>query len=660
MKGGWLAWLQGVAAVGAAGLAAAQLENVADAAHDAGVGRALGLDPQPWGSLDAPVAALLSWVPVGTLAVRAAMGQALVLGLAAAVLSGLAHRLLVACADAPRISRVVAVIATWCAVLGPAWQLEGASPAGSTLGALLALAPLALLADADGEGAKPPWRLAVLVLGLALGQDLLAGLVSLAACAALVGAGRSARQRFVVAWWSEWRALVACALAGLLPLVIAIARTRASGGSLLDALLPGAAERGLSGTGAPWLLVQRELGVVMVVLAVFGAVLALLVVRARGLGAALVVVTGLGLSCGWAGAALGPTRFGAPVLAAMAAACLLAGVSMQALVRAIAEAKLPLSRASAAMVLVLELVAPVDAADDALRRGAERARGAGMSPESPAGAWDDTAWGTLPPRSIVLVTDARIWRRASRRARDRLAPRRHRVVPTFAHGTLAARFLSRDAALVPLWRDSRAVGRAHRVAAVDARAGAAPADDLRRRWGKALGKHLVPSGLFDRFEPEPPGHERSPQGARGVSAEARAPRPRRGARPRARRRLRVPPAPARARHGVERRPRSDWAARWPTSTRSRPETWSARRWCLTSSRRTRGSGQPRPSLFFSRDSSRARHMYQAPTVRKGFQRSPCFASSFGVGILRLRYVSGSRRGRRSRPPAARRRAPGGR
>jgi hypothetical protein len=505
VKGGWLAWLQGIAAVGAAGLAALHVENVADAAHDGGVARGLGLDPQPWGALDAAVSALLSWVPVGTLAARAAMGQALVLGAAAAMLFGLAHRLLTRCAEAPRISLVVAVIATWCAVLGPAWQLEGAATAGSVLAALLAVAPLALLADADGEGAKPPWRLAAFTIGLALGQDPLAGLVALAACAALVGVGRSARQRFVVAWWSEWRTLVACALGGLLPLVVAIARTRAAGGSLLDAMLVPGAERGQSGTGAPWLLVQRELGPVMVVLTVFGAVLALLVPRARALAAGVVVLVGLGLSCGWTGAALGPTRFGAPVLVALAAACLLAGVAMQALVRAIAEAKLPLARASAAMVLVLELVAPVDAADEALRRGADRARGGGLSPEAPVASWDDAAWGTLPPRSIVLVTDARIWRRASAARATGALRGDIAVVPTFAHGTLAARFLSRDAALVPLWRDLALSG-APTEETLSTLASARPLlTTFDTAWGKALGKHLVPAGLFDRFEPEPRG-----------------------------------------------------------------------------------------------------------------------------------------------------------
>lgn len=502
----WAAWLQGATALGAAGLAALHVENVADAAHDAGVARALGLDPQPWGSLDAAVGGLLAWVPLGTLAARAAMGQALVLGVAAAVVFELARRLLAACADAPRIGALVATVATWCAVLGPPWQLEGSAVGGSTLGALLALAPLALLAGADDEGARPPWGLAAWLLGLALAQDGLAGLVSLAACAALVGLGKSARQRLAVAWWSGWRVLVACFVAGLLPLVLAIARTRAGGASLFEALFAsGAAERGLSGTGAPWLMLQRELGPVMAALVVFGAVLALLVPRARPLAAGLGALTVLGMACGWAGAALGPSRFGAPVLAAMAAACLLAGATMQALVRAIATAKLPLARASAAMVMVLELVAPVDAADESLTRAAARARGAGLSPEAPAAAWDDTAWGGMPPRSIVLVTDARIWRRASAALATGSLRGDIAVVPTFAHGALAARFLARDAAFVPLWRDLVLSG----APTEESLSGLAAARPLmtafQPAWGKVLGKHLVPQGLFDRFEPEPRG-----------------------------------------------------------------------------------------------------------------------------------------------------------
>ena len=171
--------------------------------------------------------------------------------------------------------------------------------------------------------------------------------------------------------------LGACLLAGLGPLALAVARTRAAGVPLVAALADGwAGERGASHAGTPMPFVRAELGIVLGALAVGGVVLAALVARARALGAALLAVALVGFASAWAGAPLGPTRFGAPVLAATAAACALAAASMQAIVRAVAEAKLPLARASAAMVLVLELAIPVDSADEALLRTLPRARGA--------------------------------------------------------------------------------------------------------------------------------------------------------------------------------------------------------------------------------------------------------------------------------------------
>ena len=509
MKGRWVVAPRLVlllAALAPATLAALHVANVADGAHDPGVARTLGLDAQPWGALDSAVASLFAALPLGTLAARAAMGGALVLAVAGAMLCVVAERLLGACAKSPRISSAVAVIATACAVLGPPWQLEGASPGGAVLGAVLALAPVALLSGADQEGARPPWRLAVLALSLAFGHDALAGLCGLTACAALVAAGPDARQRFVVAWWSEWRALVACAVAGLAPLIVAIARTRMAGGAIADALLGVAAsERGVSTTGAPWPLVQHELGLVLGALAVGGGVLALLVRPARALGAGLVVGMVAGLACGWAGAAMGPARFGAPVLAGLACACVLAGVSMQALVRGIAEARLPLARASAGMVLLLELVAPVDEADEALQRCAARAHGGGTLPEEPASAWDDAAWGSLPPRAVVLVTSPRVWRRASAARATGSLRGDLAIVPTFARGALAARFLARDPALVPLWRDLALTGSPTEESLSSLATVRPVVTSFEPVWGKVLGKHLVPAGLFDRFEPEPRG-----------------------------------------------------------------------------------------------------------------------------------------------------------
>src|SRR5580704_17157882 len=75
-------------------LAAAQLANVADAAHDPGVARVLALEPQSWRGLDVlSELAFIAW-PLGTRAARAAMGGALVAGIAGAVLYCIARELL--------------------------------------------------------------------------------------------------------------------------------------------------------------------------------------------------------------------------------------------------------------------------------------------------------------------------------------------------------------------------------------------------------------------------------------------------------------------------------------------------------------------------------------------------------------------------------------
>jgi hypothetical protein len=513
--------------MGPACLAAVAVSNVADGAHDAGVARALGVDAQPWHSLDAAAAGVLAWLPVGTLTARAAMGGALVLAGTGVVVFLLARALLGACAEAPRLGAMVAVIATWCALLGGAWQIEGAAIGGSALSAMLAIAPLAALTA--WRAAKPPSRqevglgaarFAVFLVALAFSQDPLSGLCGFAglvtwlvaqtplAAWRLGGSPPPAepRDESLASLRRDWRALAAMKLAGLAPLGLAIARTRAAGVPVMEALMaPYAGERGMSAVGAPGRFVQGELGAVLLAAAAAGTVLALLVPRARATAAALVVMTAAGLACGWLGAPLGPTRFGAPLLAAVACACVLAGVAMQAVVRAIAGAKVPLARASAAMVLVLELAAPVDIADEAYGRCSVRPHGAPPWLDSPVATWDDTAWGVLPPRTVVLVTDRTTWRRAAAAEATGALRGDVTVVPTFAHGAAAGRVLARDAALVPLWRDLELAG-APGEASLSSLAGARPvAMAFAPAWAHVLAKHLVPAGLFDRFEPEPRG-----------------------------------------------------------------------------------------------------------------------------------------------------------
>jgi hypothetical protein len=480
-------------------LAAAHIPNLAAASHDVGVARALGLDGQPWRALDAPVASFFAAIPIGTHAARAALGSSLVVAAAGMALyhvtrrvSGSSER------EAPFWGAATALLATWTALCAPPWQLEAAAVAGSATGALLALAPLALLASGDAA-ARAPWRAAALALGLALGYDPLVGACALGASGALVAAGPDLRKALRAALATDVRGLSAAGIAGLAPWVLAIARTRALGLRVLPALVePWPGGRGTPLGASPIAFARDEIGTVVGALAVAGAVFACLRPRTRPLASGLITLAVLGLATVWAGAPAEPARFGPTVLAAMAAACALAGVSMHALVGAIAESKLPLSRASAVMVLVLLLAIPVDSADSAL----EHARSRG---ESSASLWDDAAWTALPARAVVLVTDPRLAVRAA--ASRALGSLRGdiAVVTALPRGTPDARVLASDAALVPLWRDLELAG-SPSEASLSSLAEARPlVMAYEPRWGRVLGKHLVPVALLDRFEPEPRG-----------------------------------------------------------------------------------------------------------------------------------------------------------
>ncbi len=494
MKGSRIdAVLLSVSALAPACLVASHVGNVPDAAHDGGVARVLALDPQPWRALDVAIGVLLAAFPVGTRAARAALGGALVAACAGAVLYVLARRLLAACADTRRLRFLVASIAALTPLVAAPWQIEGAAVGGSVTGALLIVLPLALA----GEGA--PWPVVALALGLAAGYEPLVGGCAAAGCAALVAASPAARESLATAWRDRGSVLAVAGLVGVTPWLLAVLRVRGVGVPLGAALADAwSGEHGLSHGGSPARFVGAEMGVVLTALAVAGAFLAMLVPTARPVASGVVALVVSGFASAWPGAPMGPTRFGAPVLAAFAAASLLAGVAMQAAVRAIAAARVPMSRASAAMVVVLELAIPADMADDALVRTAPRIAGA-------AAAWDDAAWAALPPRSVVIVTAAPVYARAlAARAtgtlRDDVT-----LVPTFLHDPYARRPLAGDPTLLPLWRDLELTGIPGEAALSSLAAARPVAMSYEARWGKTVAKHLVPATLFDRFEPEPRG-----------------------------------------------------------------------------------------------------------------------------------------------------------
>ena len=513
---GWVeAALPAACAALPACLAAAHLGNGAEAADDRAVARVLGWDPQPWRALDVVVGSVFAPAPLGNLVARAALGPVALLAVTSAVVYWLTRDLLGKCAPATRLGATGAAIAALWTGFAPSMQREATVPGGTVTGALLVLAPLALLAAAgerspahaasDGSVASTQddarsAAAVVATLALALGYEPLVGGCALASIVAFALTSPGARDLLRRGSGARPGALLLAAAGGLLPFAVALARTRAHGGAALPALAGAWAGDGASSRGfAP--LPYADFGTALPVLAVGGTVLALLVERARPLAAALLAVVVAGLACGWIGAPHAPLRFGAPVLAAFAGACVLAGVALQAIARWVADSRLPFSRASAAMVILLELVVPVDEADESLAQGSSTARAQAEA------LWDVAAWGVLPPRSVVVVADARLYQRAL--AARALGTLRGDIAVVPAPAIVAAQrarpAFGSDASLVPLWRDLELTGQPSE-ASLSALALVRPvAMAYEPRWGRAVGRHLLPLALLDRFEPEPRG-----------------------------------------------------------------------------------------------------------------------------------------------------------
>ena len=510
-------------------LAAARALNVPSAAEDGGVLRVLSLAPSAFRGLDAVVGSLAMALPVGTRAERAALGGAFALALAGVTLYAVVRALLRACAGAKAgthaetaagtraettiVGSVVAAIAATTPLVALPWQTESAAVGGSVTGALLVIVVVALAhraARASAETRRGAWLAAFVALGLTASEDPLALVVAACGFAARVAACPDARASLRSTLGSSggssgalpW---VAALGAGLLPFVLGLTRARLAGVPLGEAI--GSSVLGDAGATSATVgdAARDHVGPLVFVLSAAGLGLSLLVPRARPLAAACVALIAVGAMAAWAGSPVGPVRFGAPFLVAEAAVFALAGVAMQALVRAVAGARIPFARASAAMIVVLELVLPVDAADDALARSNPRANA--------SSAWDDAAFGGLPPGSLLLADDPRV-RARLRAARAEGELRGDIVAMATTEGgplgwrSLAARSNGPDPtakALLPLLRDIALTG-APAEASLSAIALERPVGmAYETQWGNAIGRHLTPLALFDRFEPEPRG-----------------------------------------------------------------------------------------------------------------------------------------------------------
>ncbi len=488
-----------IAAMVVAAVAVGNLGEQSDAAHDAAVARVLGLRAQAWRAIDAVVGNALALLPIGTRAMRAEWGTLLVAAGAAAVVATLAVRLLAVCADAPRARAVVAAVAASTAAASAPWQIEAGAVGGAATGALLVLLPLLVLDGALARGSGRRAADAALLggmLGLALGHEPLAGACAVVTCAVRLAFDENRRDLRAAA-----PALATGFVAGFAPVAVALARVRAAGEPLGRCLATAwAGENGGTANGTLASFCRDEIGLALGGAAIAGIALATLVPRARPLAFALMAGAASGLAGATLGAPVGPARYGAPLLAAFGCICALAAVAMQAAVRAVTRSRVAFARGSAAMIVLLEVVLPVETADGTLARLDAR-RGA----RDAAAAWNDLALGTLPLRTVVLVSDPRLALRMQ--AAVVAGAVRGDVLPVAigAGRPLPWARLADDPALVPLSRDlalSGAPGEASLSGLAAVRPVAMVFDP---RWGGAVARHLVPQVFFDRFEREPRG-----------------------------------------------------------------------------------------------------------------------------------------------------------
>jgi len=533
MKSRFDAALRALSAGLPAALAAAGATSAGAAAHDLEIVRTVGAGfAGPGGAfraLDLVVAAPALLLPLGTRALRSGLASALVAGICGALAFDLARELVrnvpaalnrlfsrsakgggtgkgepIGNAEASsRLLSAVAAAAVLTALLAPAWQAEAAAPGGAVTGALLVLLAVRLgMMRSDDAGAGTAPRIVppmMLVLGLSASYDPLVLLASLAAVLPRIGTElRAARKKKELRWNRGVALHGACAFAlGLLPLVIGVALAKRSPEVSVAGPLFTLLER--AGTLTPASFALAEIGKPLLLVCAGGAVLSLLVADARRRALPLVLVVAVAVLAIQLGAASGPSRFAPVVLAGVLAAYVLGATMLGALVLAIARARVPFAEASAALVVVLELVLPVRSIDETTARRDARAAHA-------SAIWNDIAWGSAPPASVILVPDRGTMRRiASARAVGQMRGDLV-IVPAYdVQGREGQRALIAEPKLAPLYRDIALGIRPEELSLSELGGQRSVLAVFDPRWDRTLSRHLIPAGLMSRFETEPRG-----------------------------------------------------------------------------------------------------------------------------------------------------------
>lgn len=365
-------------------------------------------------------------------------------------------------------------------------QLEAVLVSGNALGALLVFAPLALVM----EGA--PLALVFAALSLALTYDFAIAACAIAGLATSMALSRAKpRPRDALGFavgaipiaWMVWRRNVA-------------AEVSLDAGALASPL-------GEDAVAAPrtvaLAIAHAELGVIALAFAAVGVFVVMRSRVTRPAASGLVAIAVVGAAACAVGAPAGPERFSGALIAALAATSVLAACGMAIVASWVANAKIPFARASATMIVLLEIAVPVRVADDATLAMSKR-------DASATARWNARVFGELPRDAVLLLPTPRLFLRA--RAAHATGALRDDVLvlPTFGLGSRATSLaIAREPLVSPLVRDLALYGAPEEFTLSQLAAARPTLIAFDPRWDKRFARHIVPEHAFDHYFVEPRG-----------------------------------------------------------------------------------------------------------------------------------------------------------
>jgi hypothetical protein len=482
------------------------------------------------GGLSTVVTQALCLVPLGPRTFRAALGSAIALAVASRLLYGLVRRALAlsgtgpgAIDPSPRLGAALAAIATLTAALSPTFQREATVGGGAMISVALVLAALSLgLRMLQDAGTAHAWIGLGALLGATFAESPPAALATASMIGALLLARRIAplgmRLRVpsgrVVILASAFAVAAAALLLAPLALRPLAPRPWADVGRALSA----AGISGLDAAGArttalaAWI---REVGLVSLGIAAFGAGVALLRPRLRPIVAPLLALVALDT--------LLPAKVAGVLSAdpltvlrslAVAAIAVASALGVREIVARILDARFPMARAAAVLVVVFHLTLAALTSEEA---GFSTDRSEQLAAE----VWADEALGQLEPRSAVLVRSPaiafRMW--AARLLRGERPDVVVIPIPLLGRGRVASSLLAEEREIEPLLMDFALTGAPSEFALSKVADVRALHVELDPAWSKRLVGHLRIDGLWLEYAPQPLG----PSDRRQSSTAAAAP-----------------------------------------------------------------------------------------------------------------------------------------